>query len=115
MELGSQHGQSSYSLFPPYDMSMMTKDFTGTQSKPVHRLVHTFEYKSKHCLYCQICKIKTKSGWRPTTRHRCEACEVPLCKGERGCFYLYHKMLQDSTGHMLNVDLSGMDNSFAIF
>lgn len=65
--------------------------FTSEMSK--HRLIPTEGSKLKHCVYCQFHKVKTKSGWRVSCRHKCEACDVPLCKEVRDCFQLYHQFI----------------------
>lgn len=46
--------------------------------------------KKKYCAYCYFHKRKTKNGYIPQSIHKCEACNVALCTGERNCFYLYH-------------------------
>lgn len=62
-----------------------------------HKAVHTTAYKQKRCVYCQMNKVKTRSGWKVLTQYRCSQCEVALCTGERNCFYFYHKQF-------LNID-----------
>lgn len=57
-----------------------------------HKLVSTEGKKLRGCAYCNYYKVKTKSGWGVYTRHKCEACNVPLCKKVRPCFFLYHEM-----------------------
>lgn len=61
---------------------------------PAHRLVSTDERKLRPCYYCSLTKVKTKSGWRKYTRHKCELCNIPFCKRQQGCFYLYHRALE---------------------
>lgn len=53
----------------------------------------------KGCVYCQLTKSKTRSGYWVYTRYRCGECEVPLCMptAERDCFQLYHKYLKDGS------------------
>lgn len=68
-------------MFPPHD--------DGSQ----HRLVHSDGNKLKTCAFCSINKVRTKSGWYVYTTFRCEACDVPLCKGVRDCFTQYHKYI----------------------
>lgn len=53
----------------------------------------------KGCVYCQLTKSKTRSGYWVYTRYRCKECEVPLCmpSAERDCFQLYHKYLKDGS------------------
>lgn len=63
-----------------------------------HKAVHTAAYKQKRCVYCQMNKVKTRSGWKVLTQYRCSQCQVALCTGERNCFYYYHKQF-------LNLDI----------
>lgn len=72
----------------PRRVSLTPKNVVGDSSLR-HRLVATENNKLKNCLYCQYHKVTTKSGWRVSTRHKCEVCDVALCKGRR-CFELYH-------------------------
>lgn len=53
----------------------------------------------KGCVYCQLTKSKTRSGYWVYTRYKCGECEVPLCMptAERDCFQLYHKYLKDGS------------------
>lgn len=53
----------------------------------------------KGCVYCQLTKSKTRSGYWVYTRYKCKECEVPLCmpSAERDCFQLYHKYLKDGS------------------
>lgn len=67
-------------------------DNTMHASNSNHKLVSTEGKKLRGCAYCNFYKVKTKSGWGVYTRHKCEACDVPLCKKVRPCFYLYHDM-----------------------
>lgn len=67
-----------------------------SSSQKQHRLVNAFDKNHrKNCAYCSFHKIKTRAGWRINTNYICEACNIPLCKGERNCFYLYHKVLEE--------------------
>lgn len=52
--------------------------------------------KQVKCFFCKVNRLKTKSGWPVLTRHKCQKCGVPLCKGqekERPCHYLYHRSI----------------------
>lgn len=65
-----------------------------------HRPVKTEGYKTKLCAYCQLHRTKTASGWRVSTRYKCELCNVPLCTQNRDCFHAYHRYLfQTQSGH----------------
>lgn len=57
-----------------------------------HRMVPIEGNKLRTCALCSLNKIKTRSGWGVYTRHKCEACTVPLCKGKRDCFQAFHKV-----------------------
>lgn len=46
--------------------------------------------KRRPCANCRINKVKTKSGWRKLTRHKCLGCNVPLCIENKECFLAYH-------------------------
>ncbi|XP_060086303.1 uncharacterized protein LOC132565634 isoform X19 [Ylistrum balloti] len=82
------YGYSRKSPGAPRRVSLTPKKVVGDSSQQ-HKLVATENNKLKNCLYCQYHKVTTKSGWRVSTRHKCEACDVALCKGRR-CFELYH-------------------------
>lgn len=85
----------------------------GTQTKVLnhnghdHRLVHLRGVR-KMCVYCQLHKIKTKSGWWVYTRYKCDMCDAPLCTttSERDCFELYHKMMSGITTSSDNPSIS---------
>lgn len=81
-------------LSEPPETDYNSQTFGYSLNNVEHRLIPTFESKCRKCTYCALSKTKTRSGWRPTTRHLCQACNVPLCKGGKGknCFYLYHQM-----------------------
>jgi hypothetical protein len=52
-------------------------------------------------MYCRFYNNKTRSGLAIFTRHKCETCEVPLCKletSERMCFKEYHDTLIKTQG-----------------
>lgn len=70
-------------------VSVMRTDDGGA-----HKLVHNDAKKHKPCGYCVMNKIKTKSGWYAYTTYKCDVCEVPLCRGKRDCFNLYHAQLK---------------------
>lgn len=80
------------------DFQQESSDFNSFMSQ--HRLVNTEFDKQKLCFYCQKNKLRTKSGYNVLTRHMCETCQVPLCRGkytERSCFYLYHTHIFQNT------------------
>lgn len=45
---------------------------------------------SKYCVMCHRNGTKLKSGFGVKTWSKCSACDVPLCKNKRLCFYQYH-------------------------
>lgn len=60
-----------------------------------HPMVHINSEKrtQKDCKYCQIHKIKSKSGLRLKTLYKCGKCDVALCSAqhtERHCFVMFH-------------------------
>ncbi|XP_062580801.1 zinc finger and BTB domain-containing protein 37-like isoform X20 [Saccostrea cucullata] len=61
-----------------------------------HRLVSTENNKRKYCVVCHSNRNKTAGGYRVQTVFKCGICNVPLCRGIRNCFYLFHK---DIDGH----------------
>lgn len=58
---------------------------------PGHKLVHITGHK-RACAYCNILRLKTKSGWAIKSYYKCEACDVCLCKGKKDCFLRYHEL-----------------------
>lgn len=76
-----------------------------------HNLVNVFEdgkQKQKICAFCKANKLTTSSGRVILTRHKCDMCNVPLCKGRdsvRPCFYLYHSALFYGIDHTVALDL----------
>ncbi|XP_021368243.1 zinc finger and BTB domain-containing protein 32-like isoform X14 [Mizuhopecten yessoensis] len=64
------------------------KDDPGSRE---HKIVRNTGTKYKTCVFCQMRGVKTKSGWYSYTYHKCEACDVSLCKGKRNCFEEYHR------------------------
>lgn len=61
-----------------------------------HRLISNDGKKQKNCAFCLYNKTRTRSGYCVLTRHKCEQCNVSLCKGEgteRACFYLFHQSI----------------------
>lgn len=58
-----------------------------------HIQVHTEGNKRKVCAFCNMKRLKTKSGYRVYTTFKCLACNIPLCNIERGCFEHYHREL----------------------
>lgn len=59
-----------------------------------HNVVRTLGNKNIRCILCQKHKVVTKSGWESFTKFQCSKCNVPLCRGKRDCFYIYHNDLQ---------------------
>lgn len=58
------------------------------------------EGNQKLCAFCRDNKIKSPRGYWVYTRKKCSQCKVPLCKAERGCFYLYHKAMAEGRSHI---------------
>jgi hypothetical protein len=78
-------------------MFMTNKSF----DVPGHPCVANEGHKQKKCMYCRFYNNKTRSGLAIFTRHKCETCEVPLCKletSERMCFKEYHDTLIKTQG-----------------
>lgn len=73
--------------------SSSSPNSTSQSGGKLHRLIHITDEKTKNkpCVYCQFTGVKTKSGWKVYTTYQCEACDIPLCRGSRNCFMLYHK------------------------
>lgn len=78
-----------------FDRSEMK--FDGTDLKfydevlPGHRLIR-IEGSKKACAYCDIQRLKTKSGWQIKSYFKCLACDIPLCKSDKECFLRYHEL-----------------------
>lgn len=58
------------------------------------------EGNQKLCAFCRDNKIKSPRGYWVYTRKKCNKCKVPLCKAERGCFYLFHKAMSEGRSHI---------------
>lgn len=56
-----------------------------------HRLVSTDFSKRKYCVVCQSMRNKTAGGYRVQTVFKCGVCNVPLCRSNRNCFFMFHK------------------------
>ena len=69
-----------------------------------HPLVHINEKRTQRdCKYCQIHKIKSKSGLRLKTLFKCAKCNVPLCAAQntdRHCYVLFHNEFIFGYSHM---------------
>ncbi|XP_033752963.1 uncharacterized protein LOC117336493 isoform X12 [Pecten maximus] len=59
-----------------------------------HRLIH-IGGKNRACAYCTISKNKTRLGWARKSYYKCDACGVPLCRGETNCYERYHDLVQE--------------------
>lgn len=75
-----------------------------------HNLV--FGGEKKVCLMCQFQKRRTKAGWKVYSRHKCDKCDVSLCRSGLAfdCFKLYHEMKPGSIverGNSVQFPLSG--------
>ena len=64
-----------------------------------HRLSKMDGNKLKRCFYCQMAKVRTRSGYRVKTTSHCVSCEVPLCAGSTKCFELYHELLKSTVNY----------------
>ena len=62
-----------------------------------HVIITNSEGKRKPCAYCLSHNIKTKSGKKAYTRHRCSLCNTSLCTKNRPCFYMHHRYLLSSS------------------
>lgn len=68
----------------------------GTTDHLLTRVDSNDKTKRKLCAYCQLKKIKSGNPPKtPRSYFKCVTCDVPLCVNERGCFNLYHKLLQE--------------------
>ena len=65
-------------LFSPLDQQPHVRVRMGSQAR---------------CVMCRHNKVKTASGWDIITMLKCDTCQVPLCKGNKNCFQMYHTML----------------------
>ncbi|XP_033753424.1 uncharacterized protein LOC117336857 isoform X14 [Pecten maximus] len=74
----------------PKPFPQIGKDDPGSGE---HKIVRNTGTKYKTCVFCQMKGVKTKSGWYSYTYHKCEACDVSLCKGKRNCFEEYHRAI----------------------
>ncbi|XP_069132971.1 serine-rich adhesin for platelets-like isoform X17 [Argopecten irradians] len=74
----------------PKQFPQAGKDVVGNSE---HKIVRNTGTKYKTCVFCQMKGVKTKSGWYSYTYHKCEACDVSLCKGKRNCFEEYHRAI----------------------
>ena len=61
-----------------------------------HNLV--FAGEKKICVMCQMQRRRTKAGWQVYSRHKCDKCDVSLCRSGLAydCFKLYHEMTPGS-------------------
>ncbi|XP_063401551.1 uncharacterized protein LOC134685596 isoform X13 [Mytilus trossulus] len=100
-----QHTRSSVddlaTLRPPRNLpvdSMCTTTCSASCSGGGHIPVNMMGVR-KGCVYCQLTKSKTRSGYWVYTRYKCGECTVPLCmpSAERDCFQLYHRYLKDGS------------------
>lgn len=88
-------GGSSF-VFPPQDQDYWYGGIPlplGDLSKHPLIPIIGMKRKQKDCKYCQIHKIKSKSGLRLKTNFKCATCDVALCcsqNTERHCFILFH-------------------------
>ena len=48
------------------------------------------------CVICRAGRVKTKSGGSVETRWKCLQCNVPLCRGIRDCFNIFHSAARHS-------------------
>lgn len=88
----------SQSIVPSWQDPYVKSELGTSSSAPqpteggAHRMVSIEGNKLRACALCSLYKIKTRSGWGVYTRHKCEACTVPLCKGKRDCFQQFHRV-----------------------
>ena len=80
--------QREFYNLSPYAARRRSMDDT-VYDKDCHRLVYIASRKP--CVWCQINRVKTKSGWYCYASYRCVKCDVPLCKQGRDCFMEYHR------------------------
>ncbi|XP_052065431.1 uncharacterized protein LOC127705185 isoform X18 [Mytilus californianus] len=95
--LGGFRG-GSYELFLPGNLER--SHFNICSPVPIgdlskHPMIPIIGMKrmQKDCKYCQVHKIKSKSGLRFKTNFKCATCDIALCSAqhtERHCFVLFH-------------------------
>lgn len=89
-----KHIETLYGNTQTNQFSDTSHDFSSYLSQ--HSLVYICDdgkEKRKLCTFCKLNKLKTGLGSYIVTRHKCDQCSVPLCKGRghgKPCFYLYH-------------------------
>lgn len=94
----SSTGDYKDEILPPLDSQPVRQSkgpvaLKGLDNLPGHKIVTLDKKTGMRCLYCQVHRVKTASGWRVKTSYKCETCNVPLCSSEvceRNCFRLHH-------------------------
>ncbi|KAK3103192.1 hypothetical protein FSP39_017224 [Pinctada imbricata] len=75
--------------YPPNpDIEIYPEDFW--EELRSHRIVSVEGKKQRICQYCRSKGVRYESGSIIITRHKCETCQVPLCKGRKNCFVKFH-------------------------
>ncbi|KAK3103425.1 hypothetical protein FSP39_019100 [Pinctada imbricata] len=67
-----------------------------------HRMVYITNRKP--CVWCQMNRVKTKSGWYCYASYKCVKCDVPLCKQGRDCFMEYHKHIGITSDQLICIE-----------
>ena len=68
----------------------------------MHRLIRNEENKPRICALCKFYHVKTVKGWKVYSRFHCNVCKVPLCKGERDCFDIFHNALYSNLPEVMD-------------
>lgn len=76
-----------------YNLETVNRELIANQRTDVkHNLV--FGGEKKVCVMCQLQHRRTKAGWKVYSRHKCDKCDVALCRSGLmyNCFNLYHQI-----------------------
>ena len=74
--------------------------------------------KNVRCMYCQLSKTTSKSGWDIFTKYQCSKCNVPLCTSFRkkaNCFTAYHQQFHGFNPGQFNIVLSKPENMMKLY
>lgn len=87
--------RSHFNICSPVPIGDMSKHPVPIGDMSKHPMVPIIRIKriQKDCKYCQVHKLKSKSGLRFKTNFKCATCDIALCSGEhteRHCFVLFH-------------------------
>lgn len=73
----------------------------GTSEHDLIRIDPNDKTKQKPCAFCQYKKVRTGKMFKtPRSYFKCVQCNVALCINERGCFQLFHDMINEGKIHI---------------